>query len=174
MARILMVSKPIAPPWTDSSKNLVRDLATHLNRHEAVTLCRRGDAPLDGLRCERVYGPSSGGYAPALQDNARVLLRLLGGRRHDLWHFFFAPNPRSSRACALAARARTVPTGTSSARAMRARSFGISRKPVAGSIRASSVCSAATPSLCRRARTFSRISGGIGGTAASPVVSALK
>ena len=30
MARILMVSKPVAPPWNDSSKNLVRDVAGHL------------------------------------------------------------------------------------------------------------------------------------------------
>ena len=41
-------------------------------------------------------------------DNARVMLRLLGGDRHDLWHFFFAPNPRSSAAGRLAARVRRV------------------------------------------------------------------
>ena len=30
MPDVLLVSKPIAPPWHDSSKNLVRDLASHL------------------------------------------------------------------------------------------------------------------------------------------------
>ncbi len=110
MGRILMVSKPIAPPWNDSSKNLVRDLAGHLERHEAVTLCRRGDPALAGHHCERIYPAGSGAFAPALRDNAIVLARLLAGRRHDLWHFFFAPNPRSSKACELAARVRGAPT----------------------------------------------------------------
>ena len=43
-----------------------------------------------------------------------------------------------------------------------------------GSRRANSACSASTPSRSSRARTASRISGGIGGTADSPRVSALK
>ncbi len=111
MARILMVSKPVAPPWNDSTKNLVRDLASGLRRHQAVIMTRRGEDPaLAGVEQEALYPRSAGGFAPALADNARVLRRLLLGRPHALWHFFFAPNKRSSRASSLAARLRGVPT----------------------------------------------------------------
>jgi phosphatidylinositol alpha-1,6-mannosyltransferase len=111
MARVLMVSKPIAPPWNDSSKNLVRDIASNLQRHSAAIMVQRGAAPpLAGVAVEPVYSAHAPGFAPALWDNARVLLRLLAGRAHELWHFFFAPNPRSSLAGRLAARARRVPT----------------------------------------------------------------
>jgi glycosyltransferase involved in cell wall biosynthesis len=116
MGRILMVSKPVSPPWHDSSKNLVRDVAGHLTRHSPVLMTRR-DA-LDALRntpgLERaelrfVY-QSGGSFAPALADQVRVLASLLTGRREDLWHFFFAPNPRSSSAARVAARARSMRT----------------------------------------------------------------
>jgi phosphatidylinositol alpha-1,6-mannosyltransferase len=107
VARILMVSKPIVPPWNDGSKNLVRTLASHLSRHDATLLTRRGvDSQLRGrAHAEALYG-SAGSFAPALRDNAAVMLRLLRGEAHDLWHFFFAPNPRSSTAGRFAARGR--------------------------------------------------------------------
>jgi glycosyltransferase involved in cell wall biosynthesis len=108
-----MVSKPVVPPWNDSSKNLVRDLATHFARHRATIMIRRDEAaPLAGVAHSAVYA-GAGRFSPALADNARVLLRLLADRRHQLWHFFFAPNPRSSsvgRACARARRRPTVQT----------------------------------------------------------------
>src|SRR5437016_7334318 len=113
MARILMVSKPVTPPWNDSSKNLVRDLATHLTHHRATVLIGREHPALAGVACERVYGRAGAAFAPALADNARVFARLLLGSRHELWHFFFAPNARSSAAgrwAAHARRARTVHT----------------------------------------------------------------
>ena len=119
MARVLMVSKPIAPPWNDSSKNLVRDLSTHLTRHRATIMTQRArDPELPRVAAEAIYGAHAG-FAPALRDNARALARLLVGPAHELWHFFFAPNPRSSSAAGLAARlrrARTVQTVCSAPR----------------------------------------------------------
>jgi glycosyltransferase involved in cell wall biosynthesis len=106
-----MVSKPVAPPWNDSSKNLVRDLATHVVRHRATVLTPEGvDPGLAGVTCEQVYGRAPARFAPALASNARVFMRLLAGRPHDLWHFFFAPNPRSSAASAFASAVRRKPT----------------------------------------------------------------
>jgi glycosyltransferase involved in cell wall biosynthesis len=106
MADVLLISKPLTPPWHDSSKNLVRDLAAHLQRYTPVVLSRRGaDLTLPRARVETIYG-SAGGFSPALRDNTRVLARLLLGAKTQLWHFFFAPNPKTSRAAALAARAR--------------------------------------------------------------------
>jgi glycosyltransferase involved in cell wall biosynthesis len=96
MASILFVSKPIAPPWNDSGKNLVRDLSRGLTRHRATLMVRAGgEASLPGTECAPVYAPHSGGFAPALSDQARVLRHLLTSRRYALWHFFFAPNPKS-------------------------------------------------------------------------------
>ncbi len=111
MARVLMVSKPVVPPWNDSSKNLVRDIASNLQRHTATVMTRRGAVPsLTGVVHEAVYAARSPAFAPALWDNARVMARLLAGSGHDVWHFFFAPNPRSSSAGRMAARVRATPT----------------------------------------------------------------
>ena len=111
MSRILLVSKPVAPPWNDSSKNLVRDLALGMERHEPIVMSRRGGGlALDRGVVEELYPSRTGGFSPALADNARVLARLVTGRRADLWHFFFAPNPRTSLAARVAARARRAPT----------------------------------------------------------------
>ncbi|MFW5925985.1 MAG: glycosyltransferase family 4 protein [Myxococcota bacterium] len=112
MAEVLYVSKPVVPPWNDSSKNLVRELAAHLRRYEPHVLGRRspnGWRPPRGT-VEAVYPSAAGGFAPALRDNAHVLARLMTGPPCDLWHFFFAPNPRSSKAGRAAARLRRVPT----------------------------------------------------------------
>jgi phosphatidylinositol alpha-1,6-mannosyltransferase len=104
--RVLFVSKPIAPPWHDGSKNLVRDIASHLGRAEPTVLSTP-DAPALGrrVRMEPVYR-DPGRFAPALLANARVVRRLLVGDPHDVWHFVFAPNPVSSAVAQLALRTR--------------------------------------------------------------------
>jgi len=100
--RVLFVSKPIAPPWHDGSKNLVRDVASFLRRASPTVLTVPG-APAIGERVamEPVYA-SSGRFAPGVRANARVLRRLLTGDPHDAWHFFFAPNAASSTAARVA------------------------------------------------------------------------
>lgn len=108
MPEVLLVSKPIAPPWTDSNKNLVRDLATSMTRWTPTVMTTRG-ASLDGVRAEGIY-PDAGRYAPSRLANARVLSRLLTGRRADLWHFFFGPNPLTLRAGRAARSLRRVAT----------------------------------------------------------------
>ncbi|UCF47498.1 MAG: glycosyltransferase family 4 protein [Myxococcales bacterium] len=112
MAEVLFVSKPVAPPWNDSSKNLVRDIARHLRDHSPVLMGRSGQAnPIGRGRVEAVYGAtSSGGFAPGLRENLGVFRHLLLGRPADLWHFFFAPNPKSSVAGRLAKAIRRVPS----------------------------------------------------------------
>jgi phosphatidylinositol alpha-1,6-mannosyltransferase len=105
---VLFVSKPVAPPWNDSNKNLVRDVARGLERYRARVLVPRG-APLEGVLSEPLYA-EPGAYAPSRLANARVLTRLLAGPRVDLWHFFFGPNPLTLRAGALAARLRRAKT----------------------------------------------------------------
>tara|TARA_B100001750_G_scaffold202855_2_gene178341 strand:+ start:161 stop:1222 length:1062 start_codon:yes stop_codon:yes gene_type:complete len=102
---VLLVSKPVVPPWNDSSKNLVRDLAGALRRYRGVTMTRRGDMGAG----RAVYPAEAGGFAPGLRDQSAVLAALARSR-DPLWHFFFAPNPRTSTVGRWAARVRRRPT----------------------------------------------------------------
>ncbi len=108
MFDVLFVSKPVAPPWTDSNKNLVRDLSRALVRYHPRVLVPSG-APLAGVTSEQLY-EGAGEYAPAFAANARVMARLLVGRRSDIWHFFFAPNPVTLLAGRAAKLAKGTPT----------------------------------------------------------------
>jgi phosphatidylinositol alpha-1,6-mannosyltransferase len=100
--RVLFVSKPIAPPWHDGSKNLVRDVAANLTRARPTILTIAG-APSIGprVRQEPLY-KNSGEFAPGLLANARVMARLATGDAQDVWHFVFAPNATSSAAARFA------------------------------------------------------------------------
>lgn len=110
MSKVLLVSKPVEPPWNDSSKNLVRDLVLGLNRYDAVALGRQGGpTELGRARIESVY-PAGGSFSLGLAEQARVALRLLTGSRADLFHFFFAPNPKSSAVARLTSGVRRVRT----------------------------------------------------------------
>lgn len=103
---VLMVSKPVAPPWNDSSKNLVKDLACAGSRFSYRVLTPRA-CQLEHARVasDAIYR-STGRYSPALLQNLRVLARLLEPDDTALTHFFFAPNPRTSMAARVALRIR--------------------------------------------------------------------
>ncbi|HEX2877548.1 MAG TPA: glycosyltransferase [Polyangiaceae bacterium] len=98
MPRVLFVSKPIAPPFHDGTKCLVRDVAAQLRAVSPVVLTTPEALSLlpHGVIGRPVYG-SGGGFTPALLDNARAALSLLTGPRDDLWHFVFAPNARTGQ-----------------------------------------------------------------------------
>jgi phosphatidylinositol alpha-1,6-mannosyltransferase len=104
--RVLFVSKPIAPPWNDGSKNLVRDVASHLKRARPTVMSTPG-APAVGPRVtlEPVFR-DPGRFGSALGASARVVRRLATGDPHDLWHFVFAPTPVSSTVARTASRGR--------------------------------------------------------------------
>jgi phosphatidylinositol alpha-1,6-mannosyltransferase len=111
MPDVLFVSKPVAPPWNDSNKNLVRDVARGLTRYRPRVMVPRG-VTFEGAISEPIYAEPSR-YAPSRAANARVLARLAAGARADIWHFFFGPNPLTLRAGRIARairRARTVHT----------------------------------------------------------------
>lgn len=73
-------------------------MATNLSAVTPVVMTTRSGLALlpPGVSGRAVYG-ASGGFAPALLDNARAVLGLLTGPRDDLWHFVFAPNPRTGQ-----------------------------------------------------------------------------
>jgi glycosyltransferase involved in cell wall biosynthesis len=107
--RVLIVSKPVAPPYHDGSVCLVRDLAGSLMQVSPSVLTT-ADAPAIGSNVHhtRLYA-AHGSFSPALSANARVMAYLLLGPRFDLWHFVFAPNRRSSQAASIARKLRRTP-----------------------------------------------------------------
>ncbi len=95
---VLFVSKPIAPPFHDGTKCLVRDVVTHLTRVQATVLSTPSAPPLGSnprIRMARVYS-NAGAFAPGLSENLRAALWVLARSRADVWHFVFAPNRRTS------------------------------------------------------------------------------
>jgi len=98
MPRVLFVSKPIAPPFHDGTKCLVRDVAAELREFSPVVMTTPEAMSLlpAGVTGRAVYG-KSGSFSPALADNARAAFSLLTGPRDDLWHFVFAPNARTGQ-----------------------------------------------------------------------------
>lgn len=107
---VLLVSKPVVPPWNDSGKNLARDLARHGSRFAYRVLTVPGFSPEgDHVIGEPIYR-DGGRHAPALLANLRVLRRLLRRDEVALRHFLFAPNPRASAAARLAGVLRRAPT----------------------------------------------------------------
>lgn len=102
---ILLVSKPLAPPWNDSGKVYVRDLVNALPSRRFVVLTPR-DTPFVAphVRSQPLYA-DAGHYRPSLAQNLRVFAHLLKPAPHvGLMHFFFAPNPRTSHAARAACR----------------------------------------------------------------------
>ncbi len=95
------VTKPVEAPWTDGTKNLVRDLVVGLDR-EVVAFSTRGEPLALGKGTRIPRGPES------MPFGARVLAEF-SAKPPGILHFFFAPNPRScglARAWILALRLR--------------------------------------------------------------------
>jgi glycosyltransferase involved in cell wall biosynthesis len=112
--RVLFVSKPICKPLHDGSQCLVRDVATHLVHAQPSVMGVKGaEYPFarDGREVEvlPVY-LGRGSFAPSLGNNALALLHLLKDFRSDLWHFVFAPNPRTSSVLRNLRKVRRTPT----------------------------------------------------------------
>ncbi len=111
---VLYVSKPIAPPFQDGSKCLVRDVARNLTRLDPVVMSTPGAPPVlaaPGARSVRLvpaYG-TPGAFTPALSANLRAAAWLLVRSRASVWHFVFAPNPRTSAAGRALSRLRGTP-----------------------------------------------------------------
>ncbi len=93
---ILLVSKPLSPPWDDSGKLLPFLLSQQLCSVRPLVLVPRG-APLvwHGGRSEEVYGRASSFRVPSL-DKVCLLWWLMAHQPPHLVHFFFSPNPMTT------------------------------------------------------------------------------
>lgn len=108
--RVQFVSKPIVPPYRDGTKCLVRDLCRNYRRVVPEVMGTSEGAPGLGERTvvHPVY-PADGAYAPGLTQNMRAAFWLAFHCRADIWHYVFAPNPRSSQVGRALHRLRGVP-----------------------------------------------------------------
>jgi len=111
--RVLLVTKPLVPPWNDSAKLVPRDLARAASgRHELhVLVTPEGGAEWPArVRAHPLYR-GAGDYRPGPLQQLRLLAavwRLRGAV--DALHFFFQPHPAASRVARALARACRRPT----------------------------------------------------------------
>jgi len=93
---VQIVSKPVAPPWDDSGKNIVKELVDHAGRYAYRIMSVAGYThPSPLVASEPLYG-DPGSYSPGIGQNLRALGRAIRPGKAALLHFFFAPNPVSS------------------------------------------------------------------------------
>jgi len=107
---VQIISKPMVAPFHDGTKCFVRDLTNHVHSFEVAVLGGR-ERPSELTAAQVVaLHHKTGGFSPALRENIKTLAWLIFRSRADLWHFAFAPNPRSSSAAQFARALRRVPT----------------------------------------------------------------
>lgn len=93
---ILFVTRPIAPPWNEGSKNLVWQIARRLRRHRAHLMTVKGHTSSE-LATRVVWEPAYTDVKLSAQQKVRLFLYLLGKKSDvDLYHFFFVPTPATS------------------------------------------------------------------------------
>ncbi|MCP4680409.1 MAG: glycosyltransferase family 4 protein [Deltaproteobacteria bacterium] len=110
---VLMISKPIVPPWDDSAKNIVASQVTRGERYSYRILTDKSAPSLaPSVISDPIY-PGRGTYSAGIVQNLRVMLYGLRSRGAAIYHYFFAPNPITSMAGRLQkhiARVKTVQT----------------------------------------------------------------
>jgi glycosyltransferase involved in cell wall biosynthesis len=104
---VLMISKPLIPPWDDSAKNIVRSQVTRGEKYTYRVLTSKTmpdgigkDAAAlfpDGVTAHPLY-TVRGTYRPSFAQNLRVLTYGFLPRGASVYHYFFAPNPITSMA----------------------------------------------------------------------------
>jgi glycosyltransferase involved in cell wall biosynthesis len=111
--RVLLVTKPLTPPWNDSGKVVPRDLAlANGGRHELHVLTTRGDASAwpRGVRTHPVYPPARGGRPGPRARHAQMCPVWRLRREFDALHFFFQPHPAAAQAARLLSAACRLPS----------------------------------------------------------------
>ena len=108
--RVLLVTKPLSPPWNDSGKVVPRDLAlAPSGRHEIHVLVARGDScPWPpAVRTHAVYPSARAGRPAGRLGMMAAVWRMRRG--FDALHFFFQPHPAAANAARLLTAACGVP-----------------------------------------------------------------
>ncbi|MBI3071339.1 MAG: glycosyltransferase family 4 protein [Deltaproteobacteria bacterium] len=95
--RVLIVSKPLVPPWNDSGKNVARDVVTFARTTDFTVLTARPVAsPFPANVTQVPVYRDARTFGPRLIENARVAWFLARQRTANIVHYFFAPNRTTS------------------------------------------------------------------------------
>ncbi len=110
---VLMISKPIVPPFDDSGKNIVVSQIQNgqTYRYRVLTV-KNASLPWPNVASAAIYG-NAGEYSPQLTQNIKVMMYGLRPRGASIYHYFFAPNLITStagRLQKLLAKVKTVQT----------------------------------------------------------------
>ncbi len=112
--KILFITRPIAPPWDEGSKNTVFALAKQMRQHSVHLLTTTGfPCNARNIVLEKVYTKSGLISGISLWQKLRLFLRLLKKDDIDIYHFFFKPTPLVATAAKIALkfnRKKTVQT----------------------------------------------------------------
>lgn len=97
MGTILMVTRPILPPWDEGSKNMAWQIAQRARRHHfhLMTAQSAGQPPTsDSVIWNYVYTDKNF----VTEQRLRLLWHLVRGSSDiDVYHFLFVPTPTTSR-----------------------------------------------------------------------------
>ena len=109
---VLLITKPIAPPWTDGTLNLVRSLIQDPSlgcRFRVPVPTGSPNLQIPHVIEEAIY-PEAGSHGTTLKNNAAMLKRLLKPSQAQIMHFLFAPSTRTARILKPLLSFREIPT----------------------------------------------------------------
>ncbi len=95
--KILMVTKPLAPPWHDSGKNIPRDVVRFSKEFRYRVFTPRAVQSFHERADAAAIYPRPGDFSPPMANQIRLLMQLLKRDRSiRVFHYFFTPNPKTS------------------------------------------------------------------------------
>lgn len=107
--RVLYLSGPIEPPWTRADKNLVRGIATHLQRYRACVMTHEGVVLPDlNVDTAPLWGPRVGGNTP-LGRRMNLFTHLIETTGTELVHLFWPAEHLVAQVVKTACRIRGLP-----------------------------------------------------------------
>ncbi len=94
---VLLITKPLVPPWHDSGKNIPRDLVIYSRRYRYRIFVPSDGNTFDSKAIAEPIYRNAGHFSPPLMNQIRLLRRLLSpSLKPPIYHYFFTPNPRTS------------------------------------------------------------------------------
>lgn len=95
---ILMVTRPLGPPWNEGGKNLAYGIAKNINNHKIHLLVRKNFSEKIGsnIILHKIY-PSKYKYTVSYIEKLRLFFFLLNIKNIDIYHFIYTPEIYSSK-----------------------------------------------------------------------------
>jgi len=112
LLEVLLVTKPVAPPWNDGTLNLTRCLLQGDDVGCRFRVPVPAGAQTLGIphAIEEAIYPEAGAHGTTGRNNLAMLGRLLRPARAQAMHFLFAPSARTGGILRILLAARNIPT----------------------------------------------------------------